>query len=458
MKHHILIIDDEQAICSSLHFALEDEYEVMTTTSPSIGLQYLSEKLIDVVLLDWRLGEIDGLTILEKIKRISPQTAVIMMTAFGTIESSVQAIKMGAYYYITKPLDMKELSLLIQKGIEFQKLNRQVQWFQETLDKVTGYAGIIGKSKAIKQVFHLIDKVKDIDTNVLITGESGTGKELVARAIHSQGKRGNEPFEVVNCAAIPETLLESEFFGYEKGAFTGAVQSKKGKILAANRGTLFLDEVGEMPLHLQAKLLRVIQEREVTPLGSNEKKQVDIRIIAATNRNLMEMVSNGLFREDLYFRLNVIPIPLPPLRDRKEDIPLLLDHFLHQYCEEIGTEKKQFSSEAKKVLFQYHYPGNIRQLSNMIQYAVALSPERMISIEDLPPYLMDNERITQEIKSDPKNDHKSIIIPIGTTIKEAEKQIIQRTLSWCNGHRQKTAKILGISERSLRDKLKHYRT
>ncbi len=454
--HDILIIDDEVSICSSLKFALEDNYRVTSATSAAEGLEKMHQKPFAVVLLDWRLGDMDGLEVLREIKSNFPQTVVIVMTAYGTIESTVKAMKLGAYYYISKPLDIKELQLLLDNAIEYYQLSSKVKYLSESLHSKDGYAGIIGKSKALRRVFHLINKVKDIDSNVLITGESGTGKELVSRAIHFLGKRKEGPFEVINCAAIPETLLESELFGYEKGAFTGAVQNKAGKLFAANGGTLLLDEVAEMPISLQAKILRVIQEREITPLGATRSLQIDVRILAATNRDLLELVKQRQFREDLYFRLNVIPIHIPPLRERREDIFLLIEHFIKETCEKMGKKIKQLDAETKRILLEHHYPGNVRQLANIIEYAVAISTGPTISKEDLPEYLDAWASLTTGKKDDNASSPVNIAVKVGQSMLEVERETIAATLKYLNGHRKKTAKMLGISERSLRDKIKKY--
>ncbi len=443
------MIDDEASICSSLEFALEDECEVVTTTNPDQGLNMLRETRFDVCLLDLRIGNVDGLSVLRQIKQISPATIVIMITAYGTIASSVTAMKEGAYSYITKPINMDELFSVIDQAFNYQKLSDQVDYLSQELERKYGYEGIIGRSEVLKDVFHMINKVKDVDTNVLITGESGTGKELVARAIHFSGKRKKEHFEVVNCAAIPDQLLESELFGYEKGAYTGAVSSKEGKFQIAHRGTIFLDEIGDMPLSLQAKLLRVLQEREVTKLGSNKNVKIDVRVIAATNKNLEDAVKSEEFREDLYFRLNVLQIPLPPLRERKEDIPYLLTHFLEKLNEEMGKSIKGLTKEAKRALINYQYPGNIRELANVLESSMVLADGEFIYLSDLP----------QQFKSGMStfgDRTEALEAHVGKSLKEIEKKFILATLEHNSGHRKNTAKMLGISERSLRDKIKLY--
>ncbi|WP_279041686.1 sigma-54-dependent transcriptional regulator [Brevibacillus borstelensis] len=448
----LLIVDDEPAICASLSFALEDDFDVFTAKDEQTALAVLEQEEIDCVLLDLNLGSTSGLELLPKLKKLRPDLTVIMMTAFGTIESSVAAMKAGAYHYLTKPLHLDEVKLLINKSLEFQKLHKRVKVLSAAVKQQQSYAGMIGKSQQMQRIYQLIEKVKDIPSNILITGESGTGKELVARAIHYQGVRSQAAFSVINCAAIPETLLESELFGYAKGAFTGAVQQKTGLFERSHGGTVFLDEIGEMPLALQAKLLRVIQERTVTPLGSYSTKEIDIRLIAATNRNLEEEVAKGTFREDLYYRLNVIPIRTPALRERPEDVPLLVDYFLDLYAANMGREKKECSPDVKKKLFAYSFPGNVRELANIIEYAVALSAGEIITMEDLPASLVSQPT---EKRLFPKSQ-EGVFVPANATLEEAERLVILHTLETNGGHRKKTADQLGISERGLRQKLKQY--
>ncbi|MFB6803631.1 sigma-54-dependent transcriptional regulator [Peribacillus butanolivorans] len=452
MKPHVLVIDDEPAICTALSFALEDDYQVVTTTDPDEGLRHIEQISVDIVLLDLRIGSISGLDILQKIKHRSPNVTVIMMTAYSSIETSIEAIKNGAYYYIEKPINIEELSLLLMRAAEFKQMSNQLETLHEELEKTRGFGNFLGNSKAMQRIFSMIERVKDIDSSVLITGESGTGKELVARNIHTLGRRKNNPMQIVNCAAIPEMLLESELFGYEKGAFSGATQRKEGKCVAADGGILFLDEISEMPLPLQAKLLRVLQEREVTPLGSNTKISLDVRIISAANKNLEQMVMEGNFREDLYFRLNVIPISMPPLRERKEDLPLLMDYFIKKHAKDMNREDKTFTASARRLLLDYHYPGNVRELGNIIEYAVALSNSKNMEDTDLPQYVQEQKLILQS--GSPNEDSNSFSIPIGISMKEIEEKVITATLQYCKNHRQKTAQILKISERSLRDKIK----
>jgi two-component system response regulator AtoC len=454
----VLVIDDEQAICLSVMFALEDEYDVATFTDAAAGLEHVTSFQPDVVLLDMRIKDADGLSLIQPILSECPQAVIIVMTAYGTIETSVKAIKMGAFHYVSKPLNIDELKMLIEKGLEYHSLHSEVHRLQEIVQPKESYAGLVGKSPVMKQLFSLLERIKNISSNVLIVGESGTGKELVARALHFEGERSGHPFSVLNCAAIPETLLESELFGYEKGAFTGATSQKEGVFERTDKGTLFLDEIGEMPIHLQAKLLRVIQEREVTPIGSGRTRKIDVRIIAATNRDLIEEVKQGRFREDLYYRLNVIPVELPPLRNRIEDVPLLISHFLSLYSEKLNRPLAALSHAAKEWLYSYEYPGNIRELSNIVEYAVALSEGKVIDIKDLPLHLQrgrDNGALSAAPSSSGQGD--ALVIPAGIMLAEAEKLIILHTLKQHDEHRKNTAEVLGISERTLRDKLKLYK-
>ncbi|UFJ39980.1 sigma-54 dependent transcriptional regulator [Brevibacillus humidisoli] len=452
MKKKLLIIDDEQAICSSLSFALDDKYQIWTATDERSSLEILTQTAIDLVLLDLNLGRTSGLDLLPQIIERRPEAAVIMMTAYGTIESSVQAMKAGAYHYITKPLNLEEVRLLLHKAAEYRQLHRQAQLFGDAARQQHAYAGLIGKSQPMQRLIQFIERLKQINSNILITGESGTGKELVARAIHFQGERQARPFSVINCAAIPENLLESELFGYEKGAFSGAYKRKEGLVESTDGGTLFLDEIGEMPLALQAKILRVIEDRQVTPLGSLQPKEVDIRFIAATNRNLLEEVRKGTFREDLFYRLNVIPLHLPPLRERREDIPLLIEHFLALFAINLNKQRKTINNEVKKRLYAYNYPGNVRELANIVEYAVALAPSEVITIEDLPPTL--STRLAEPLQAAAQQE--GLFLPADLPLHEVERRYTLYTLERSGFHRKKTAEVLQVSERSLRQKVKHY--
>ncbi len=451
MNKSILIIDDEIGICSSLLIALEDKYKVKACTSPSEGLKAIEEEYFNICLLDLRIGEYGGLDVLSEIKKIDKSIIVIIMTAYGSIDTTVEAMKYGAYTYLIKPLNINELYILIEQALEFQRLNEKVEYLSKELENRYVYNGIIGRSFSMKNVFNMIEKLKDVDTNVVIIGESGTGKELVARAIHFSGRRKNERFVEVNCAAIPEGLLEEELFGHRKGSFTGAVDDRQGKFEYANNGTIFLDEIGDMPIALQAKLLRVLQQKEYSPIGSNEKRNINIRVISATNKDLKSLVESGDFRQDLYFRLNVIEINLPALKDKKQDLPLLFEHFIKKFNEELGKNIRGLSKEAEKKLIDYSYPGNIRELSNIFEYSMVLTNKEIITVDDLP----------DEVKSY-KSVYKygNVIISedlIGLSLKEIEKRVIKASLINNNSSRKLTAKMLGISEKGLRNKINEYK-
>ncbi len=447
---NVLIIDDEIAICNSLKFALEDDYHIATVNNVFELDQRLEESHYDVVLLDLKFGEVSGLDLVAPIKQRNKNTAIIMMTAYASVESSIDAMKRGVYDYILKPLDITKLGFLIQKAIDFKQLNDKVSYLKREVEQHNHNRRIIGVSKKIQDVYHVINKVKDIEMNVLIEGPSGTGKELVAREIHFKGKRHDEPFEVVNCGAIPSTLIESELFGYEKGAFTGAVTRRRGLFELADNGTLFLDEIGEMDLHAQVKLLRVLQSREIFPLGSEKSKKVNVRIIAATNKDLKQEVKLGTFREDLYFRLNVVSIKVPALNQRMEDLPLLVEHFIRETSKTYKISAKSMSKEALNALEVYNFPGNVRELQNVIERSLVFASGEVIDLEDLP------ESITSRSRESLIKSSKIIPVMVGTPMIKVERMMIEHTLNYCDGNRRKTAEMLGISERNLRYKIKQY--
>ncbi len=449
MNRTVYIIDDEPSICVSLQLALKNLYRVKTFTSSLPALASMEAEGADIVLLDLRLGEENGLEVLERIKRIDPNTEVIMMTAFGSIDTSVNAMQKGAFTYLTKPINIEELKVIMQQAGNIRKLNEQIYYLSDQLESKSRFDAIIGESAPMQRVYMLIDRVKDIDTNVLITGESGTGKELVARAIHNAGKRYRERFVVVNCAAIPENLLELEFFGYKRGAFTGAMQDKKGKLEQADNGTLFLDEIGDMPLGLQSKLLRALQDKEFTPVGGSTPIKVDTRILAATNRDLPALIAEGRFREDLYYRLNVMEIKLPPLRERQGDIAILGNYLLGKFSAELNKPIRAITPEAKEMLERLPYPGNVRQLANILEYACILCQDGVISKEDFPEY------VTLSNGAGPSGDSIDDYLS-SHSLKDIEKRAIEATLQRCGGKRVATAAQLGISKRGLLNKLKEY--
>jgi two-component system response regulator AtoC len=454
VKPKIWIIDDEEGICTSLQFALKNKYQISTFLYPQPALNRINNgESCDVMLLDLRLkGNLDGIEVLKRIKAANPSIMIIMMTAFSSIKTTVEAMRLGAITYLTKPLDLNELELVINKAIEFKKLGEEIEYLSSKLDIEKKTNMIIGESPEMKKVFDLIETVKNVDANVLITGESGTGKELVAKEIHYSGRRKKEHFVVVNCAAIPENLLEAEFFGSKKGSYTGSTQDVKGKMEIADKGTLFLDEIGDMQLNLQGKLLRAIQEKEFTPVGTHETIKTDARIIAATNRDLVSLIKKRKFREDLYYRLNVVTINVPPLRERRKDIPLLSGFFREKYSKEMNKKVTDFDPVAMEILTQYDYPGNVRQLANIIEYACIVNKDGTIYASDFPDYLSrsDESELTEKVY-DGINKFLS-----NSSIKEIEKQAISATLRKNKGVRNKTADDLGISVRSLQNKINEY--
>lgn len=446
--HNILVIDDEVSILTALKFALGDYFSVITTTDVPESLDIINNKNIDLVLLDQYLGEYRGLDVLKSIKAINPRVIVIAMTAYGSIEDSIEAIQNGAYHYVTKPLDINGLISIINKALDYQSLSDEVESLTKQIHEEKSNVKIISSSDAMSEVFKMIDRIKDIDINVLVSGESGTGKELIARAVHETSRRKNKNLEIINCAAIPYNLLESELFGYEKGAFTGAHTRYKGKFELADGGTLFLDEIGDMDIRLQAKLLRVIQEKSITPLGSEKSLPVDFRLIAATNLNLLEESKKGKFREDLFFRLNVVNIEVPPLRNRKEEIPILTKFFINKFSKSFHKDVAGISKSAISILEGHDYPGNVRELQNIIERAVALAEGNTIEVQDLP-----NEIIS---KTSFSSSHNPVPIFVGDSLKTAEKKLILSTLEHCDNNRRKTAQILDMSERHLYNKLNQY--
>ena len=446
MKPHILIVDDETAICVSLKYTLSKDYEVSIAGNAEEAVAALEDSSIRLVLLDLFLGNDDGMELLQQTKEQHPNLVVIVMTAHGSIRSSVTAMKKGAFTYMTKPLDIEELKIFIQQGLHYQDLNEKVAYLSGELQDRYQYGEMIGKSPAMQKIYDLVERLKDLDTPVIVTGESGTGKELVARAMHFMGARKNESFIEVNCAAIPEGLLEMEFFGYKRGAFTGATGDKKGKFEAADKGTLFLDEIGDMPLSLQGKLLRVLQEKRFSPIGSNESKTIDVRVVAATNKDLWQMVQEGTFRQDLFYRLSVITMQLPPLRQRKQDIPLLISQFIDRLNREQGRNVRGVTKEVERLLLTYDYPGNVRELQNMVEFAVIMCDQEYIDAHDLPRHLVEQVNAAPE----------PVDAPESGSLYEIERRAILQALERNGGHQRKTAEELGISERGLHNKLKEY--
>lgn len=443
-NHKILVVDDDLEMCGLLSEVLGGEGFNVTTMSDSLeASKFLRREEFDLIVTDLKMKGLKGLDILEEANQVAPMTPVIIITAFGTIESAIKAMKMGAYDYITKPFQMDELLLVVKKALETRLLKKEVFRLRKEVESRYDFHQLIGKSPSMQKIYNLIERISDSSSNVLITGESGTGKELVAKAIHYNGARKEGSFVAINCAAIPETLLESELFGYRKGAFTDAKSDKKGLIFEAHEGTLFLDEITEMPLSLQAKLLRVIEEREVRPLGDTNSYQVDVRIISTSNRDIPSLIQQGRFREDLYYRLKVIDIEMPPLRQRKEDIPLLVQHFINKFNPEMKKNVSTVSEEALRIFLNHSWPGNVRELENVIQRAITLSQHEEILPEDLPPALLQKE---EEILFEKALEKKF-------TLDQLEREYIKRVLIETGGNKSKAAEILGLDRKTLYRKL-----
>lgn len=437
MEPRILIIDDEERMCWALDRALSHEgYQVITATRGLQGITLAQEMEPSLVILDLKMPDIDGIEVLRKIKELNKNIPVVMITAHGTIETAIEAMKIGASDYITKPFKLEELKVLVKQALHLHQLENQVDFLRRELSKK--YGKMIGQSDSMKEVATLIRQVAKSNTTVLITGESGTGKEVAAVEIHKNSHRADKPFVAVNCAALPEQLLESELFGHEKGAFTGALNRKKGRFEMADKGTLFLDEIAEMPISMQVKLLRVLQEKTFERLGGTETLAVDVRIIAATNQNLSAAIAKGTFREDLYYRLNVMRINLPPLRSRKEDIPLLVNHFLGKFD---PTLSKKISSEAMKILSCHQWPGNIRELQNVVERSLIVCQGPEIQPAHLPKEMLGNITDTPgPILNLPEH---------GLSLDELEKHLIIKALEKHNNNQTKAAKYLGISRPTL---------
>ena len=446
-KSKILVVDDEPGMRTFLEIILRKEgYSVETAADGMKALDNINNNVFDLAILDILMPVMNGIEVLKRIIEKSPETTVIIITAFASHETAIEAMKLGAYDYITKPFKIDEIKLVIKKALDKKGLERENLRLRKELQTKYGFANIIGRSIGISNVFELIKRVSELKVNVLITGESGTGKELVARAVHYSGSRHRGPFIAVNCGAIPEPLVESELFGYRRGAFTGASRNKKGLFEEADGGTIFLDEIVDLPIHLQVKLLRVIEEKTIRPLGSTEPIPVDIRIIAATNKLLEEEIANEKFREDLFYRLNVIKIDLPPLRDRRDDIPPLAIHFVEKYSREMGKDINGISPKALETLESYHYPGNVRELENIIARCVALETSNVIRQQTLPELIvnMGSLNIENGIAGNFGLDH---------LLETFEKRTIEKALAQAQGSKVEAAKLLGITFRSLRYRL-----
>lgn len=440
--YKILIVDDEPSVCNSLgEWFLEDGFNVETAQSGEIALQKMHGNTFDIILLDIKMPGMDGITLQKKIREIDPNIIVIIMTAFASVETAVEALKLGAFDYITKPFDPDDLSRLVRNAIKQKDLSDENVQLKDQITELRGVDEIVGTSDKIREVMEMVHTVAETDSTVLIRGESGTGKELVARAIHSHSKRRYLPIVAVNCGAIPETLLESELFGHEKGAFTGAQYRRKGRLEMAHGGTLFLDEIGDISPKMQVDLLRVIESKRFTRLGGTTEVQVDFRLVFATNKNLEKLVEDGLFREDLYYRINVFTIVIPPLRERRADILPLARHFIGKYARAMGRPQKSISPEAEAILLRHPWPGNVRELENAIERAMVVGKKPAVAAEDLPLQVNNSNHAAGETQ----------------TLEELEKQHIIKVLGEAAGNVTQAAGVLGIDRVTLYNKLKKYK-
>ncbi|MFG0334787.1 MAG: sigma-54-dependent transcriptional regulator [Maioricimonas sp. JB049] len=451
----VLVVDDDEAHALAVAESLERiGCECTTANSGPKGIECIESENYDIVITDLKMDDVDGLTILRKTKEELPDAEVIVLTGYSSIHSAVTAMQGGAYTYLTKPLDIQELRNAVEKASTRIRLIRRNAALNRRLDERFGFEGVIGTSPSMNKVIEQLKNLAPTETTVLILGESGTGKELVARALHQNSPRKNKPFVPLNISALPESILESELFGHEQGAFTGAATRRIGKFEHANGGTLFLDEVGEMPMETQIKLLRVLEDRKITRLGSNEERSVNVRLVAATNAQLKEMMEEGSFRRDLYYRLSVVTISLPQLRERRGDIPLLIEHFLKEFCHRHQKEVQGVSRAARHALMSYDWPGNIRQLRNTIEGMLALDTDGLLDVDDLP----------DEISSLADGDGDEIVLGvssgadmmIGKPLRDVEAYYIARALELTEGKREEAARLLGIGERTLYRKIKEY--
>lgn len=445
MKFNILVVDDEKNIREGLGQALELEgYKVFLAADGIEALNIINDDIVDIVIADLKMPRLSGEELLKRVVASYPTVPVIILTGHGTIETAVQAMRNGAYDFLTKPLDLNRLSLLVKRALSTRELVLQHRVLQEEFEKRSQFVNIIGKSASMQKIFEIVRQVAPSKAAVLITGESGVGKEVIADAIHYNSPRKEKAIVKVHCAALSESLLESELFGHEKGAFTGAIARKRGRFELAHLGTIFLDEIGEINQNVQIKLLRILEEKKFERVGGEETIEVDVRVIAATNRDLKERIDKGEFRDDLYYRLNVVNAHIAPLRERKEDIPLLIATFLKEFTEENDKKIIGIDPKARLTLFNYPWPGNIRELRNCIESAVVMSKGTIITLDDLPPYIT---RIS---------DEEFLKIPSDVTLAEAEKEIIRFTLNRQNGNKSRSADVLGIGRKTLHRKIHMY--
>ncbi len=442
----ILVLDDEAQMLRSLDRMLSREgYQVLTASNGKEGLEVLRHHAgeVDLALCDLKMGGMDGMEFVEAVRSLYPDLETIIMTGYGTIEAAVEAMRAGAYDFLPKPFKRVQILKILSRALERRSLVVENRRLRAQIESHAGGRKIVGNSEGLRRVLELVSQVAASEATVLILGESGTGKEVIARALHAASDRSRKPFIKVNCSSIPETLLEAELFGHERGAFTGAVKRKPGRFELAEGGTLFLDEIGDVPLEMQVKLLRVLQEREYERLGGTEVLKADVRILAATHRDLRERIEQGLFREDLYYRLAVIPIEIPPLRERREDIPLLAVHFVEKLSKKNRSAMPAIVPEAMERLISYDWPGNVRELENVLERAVVLCKERLIRPEDLPPHIAPR-----------RSQHNVLKVPLGTPLREVQDLVIDQTLAITNGNKEKAAKLLGVAARTIYRHLK----
>ncbi len=451
----VLVVDDDESHAQAVADSLARiNCDCKVASSGQRGSQLIAGESWDVVVTDLQMGEIDGLDILRQAKEELPDAEVIVLTGHGSIASAVTAMQHGAYTYLTKPLDINELRSAVEKASARLRLIRRNAELRRSLEERFGFEGVIGNSPQMHRIIEILKNVAPTDSTVLISGENGTGKELVAKALHQNSPRKNKPFVPLNISALPDSILESELFGHEQGAFTGAMGRRVGKFEYANGGTLFLDEVGEMPMDTQIKLLRVLEDRKVTRLGANDEMDINVRLVAATNASLKKMIEEGTFREDLYYRLNVVNIELPPLRDRPEDIPLLMEHFLRDLSKRTGREVQGFSRTARLALLSYQWPGNIRQLRNTIESMLVMDTDGLLDVDGLPAEIA--PLVTEELTATDAGRPSGADSLIGRPLEEVEKYYIQRALELTDGNREETSRLLGIGERTLYRKIKEY--
>ena len=450
---NILVVEDEAKMRRLLELNLSEEgHTVHTAADAETGMKFLRKERVDLVITDLRLPGKDGLDFLQAVKSTNAALPVIVMTAYGTVETAVEAMKAGASDYVLKPFSLEEMKLIVGKELGVRRLVEENRSLREALGHRYEFSNIVARSAGMQEVLATVERVAATNSTVLLGGESGVGKDMVARAIHEHSQRRSGPFIKINCTAIPENLLESELFGYEKGAFTGAVNSKPGKFELADKGTIFLDEIGDVPGSTQVKLLRVLQDREFERLGGTKTIKVDVRVVAATNQDLRAALEEGTFREDLYYRLNVVPISIPPLRDRREDVPYLVDHFVARFGRESGKPLKGITPGAQKKLMDFHWPGNVRELENIIERAVALSPGETIDVDDIRLDLSP-AKPAYGVAAATRGEETGPFPPDGTTLEQFEDEIIKESLRRTNGNKSQAARLLGISRNALRYRL-----